>query len=343
MAVKRIGGFLLAALLCCLIASGCSKSGISLGGFQISGLSSDELLCVGEETCPLSEAMIFVTSQKSLYQESFGADIWNVALEGGDFETYALARLKDYMGRLFAASQMAEERHLDLTEEELTKITEAAEDYFSSLSEEDRKVTGITKEAAEDAFRRYILANRCYETVLKTSDVEVSEDEARVMQIQQIFLSSEGLSEEEKSEKRAAAETLAGEAKESKDFAKLAGQKNEASQMERSVRRGELGEAEEKAIFSLSSSEVSGLLESEGGWRIVKCISSYDKEATAAHKEELEQEKRREVFEAEMKSFLTRSPAAFNEALWEKVRISGDAQDVGGNFYTTYQKYFGEG
>ena len=44
-----------------------------------------------------------------------------------------------------------------------------------------------------------------------------------------------------------------------------------------------------------------------------------------------------------MKSFLTRSPAAFNEALWEKVRISGDAQDVGGNFYTTYQKYFGEG
>ena len=90
MAVKRIGGFLLAALLCCLIASGCSKSGISLGGFQISGLSSDELLCVGEETCPLSEAMIFVTSQKSLYQESFGADIWNVALEGGDFETYEM-------------------------------------------------------------------------------------------------------------------------------------------------------------------------------------------------------------------------------------------------------------
>lgn len=343
MGVKRIGGFLLAALLCCLFASGCSKSGFSLGGFQISGLGADELLCVGEETCPLPEAMIFVTSQKILYQDSFGADIWNVALEGGSFESYALDRLKDYMGRLFAASLMAEDLHVTLTEEEQAKVREAAADYVSDLSEEERRATGITQDVAEDAFRRYILANRCYDTVLQNSDVEVSEDEARVMQIQQIFLSANGLSEEEKAEKRSEAQTLALEAAETKDFAKLAGQHNEASQMERSVRRGELRETEEQAIFSLSSGAVSGVLESEDGWRIVKCVTSYDKEATAAHKEELEQEKRREVFEEKMREFLTESPAAFNETLWESVRISGEAQDVGGNFYASYQKYFGEG
>lgn len=347
MGVGRHSRRFLAALLCfCFLAgaalSGCRKSGLSLGGYPISGLASDELLCVGDAVCPLSEAMIFVVSQKNQYQEAYGAEIWQVSLEGESLEDYALRQLRDYLGRLFAASQMAEELRLTLSEQENSWVSQAAADYLASMGPGDREACGTTQEDAEDAFRRYLLANRAYEKVLEDAEVEVSEDEARVMQIQQIFLSSQGLSGEEKEARRGQAEQLAAKAAEEKDFAGLAGQYNEAGETELAVKRGDLSPEEEKAVFALSNGEVSGLLETEEGWRIVRCVNSYDREATAANKERMQAQREQEAFRQRLEAFLAEHPAAFNDSLWESVSFSRYAGEASANFYASYQKFFEE-
>ena len=342
MGVRQRCRFLLAALFCFCLLSGCSKSGISLGGYQISGLTSQELLCVGEEVCPLSEAMIFVVSQKNLYQDTYGGEIWQVSLGEESLDEYAMGQLRDYLGRLFAASQMAEELRLTLTEQESARVSQAAADYMAHLGERDREICGTTQAEVEDAFRRYILANRAYEETLQNAGVEVSEDEARVMQIQQIFLSSQGLAGEELARRRSEAESVAQRAAGEANFAELAEEYNEAEETELSVKRGDLSQAEEAAVFALSAGEVSGLLETEGGWRIVRCVNSYDREATAANKERMQSQREQEAFRQELEAFLKDHPAAFNQTLWDSISFSGYDGEASANFYNSYQTYFEE-
>lgn len=343
MGVRRGYRCLLAALFCfCLFLTGCSKSGISLGGYQISGLTSEELLCVGEEVCPLSEAMIFVTSQKKLYQDTYGEEIWQVSVGEESLEDYALGQLKSYLGQLFAASQMAEDMRISLTEQENVRLSQAVEDYMAHLGTQDQAVTGITREDAEDAFRRYLLADRAYQAVLADSEVEVSEDEARVMEIQQIFFPRDGLSEEEQASRKSQAEQAAREAAESNDFSGLAEQFAGAELSQLSVKRSDLSPEIEQAVFSLSSGSVSSLLEAEDGWRVVRCVNSYDREATAANREQMENQRGQEAFQTELNQFLETHPAAFHDSLWKNVTFSGYTGEASANFYESYQKYFEE-
>ena len=343
MGVRRGYRCLLAALSCfCLFLAGCSKSGISLGGYQISGLTSEELLCVGDEVCPLPEAMIFVSSQKKMYQDTYGAEIWQVSLGEESLEDYALEQLKSYLGRLFAASQMAEEMRLSLTEQETVRLSQAVEDYLSHLGEQDQAVVGITRENAEDAFRRYLLADRAYQTVLSAADVEVSEDEARVMEVQQIFFPREGLSEEEQTSRKSQAEQAAQAAETANDFMGLADQYDGAEASQLSLKRSDLPSEMEQTVFSLSNGDVSGLLESEDGWRVIRCVNSYDREATAANREQMENQRAQDAFQAEMLAFLEDHPAAFNDSLWKRVTFSGYPGEASANFYDSYQAYLEE-
>ena len=43
----------------------------------------DELIRIGDNSCTLAEAMIFVAAQKNIYQDSYGGDIWSVKLSEG--------------------------------------------------------------------------------------------------------------------------------------------------------------------------------------------------------------------------------------------------------------------
>ncbi len=343
MGVRRGYRCLLAVLLClCLFPAGCSKSGISLGGYQISGLTSGELLCVGDEVFPLSEAMIFVTSQKKLYQDTYGEEIWQVSLGEESLEDYALEQLRSHLGRLFAASQMAEEMRLSLTAQENVRLSQAVDDYMAHLGEQDQEVAGITREDAEYAFRRYLLADRAYQAVLASADVEVSEDEARVMEIQQLFFAREDLSEEEQAARKSQAEQAAQAAAETNDFSGLAEQYAGVEFSQFSVKRSDLSPEMEQTVFALSNGSVSGLLESEDGWRVIRCVNSYDREATAANREQMEQKRAQDAFQAEMSEFLEEHPAVFNDSLWKNVTLSGYPGEASANFYDSYQTYFEE-
>lgn len=166
----------------------------------------DELIRIGDNSCTLAEAMIFVAAQKNIYQDSYGGDIWSVKLSEGTFETYIMNGLKTYLGKLFSAAQMAGNEGYTLTDEETTKVNQAAAAYMAAMSEDEIAATHLNEEIVRDAYEQYVLARKLYDHVLADANVEISSDEARVIHLQKLLYVTQDLSETEVQEKKAAAE-----------------------------------------------------------------------------------------------------------------------------------------
>ena len=140
--------------------------------------------------------MIFVAAQKNIYQDSYGGDIWSVKLSEGTFETYIMNGLKTYLGKLFSAAQMAGNEGYTLTDEETTKVNQAAAAYMAAMSEDEIAATHLNEEIVRDAYEQYVLARKLYDHVLADANVEISSDEARVIHLQKLLYVTQDLSED---------------------------------------------------------------------------------------------------------------------------------------------------
>ena len=289
----------------------------------------DELIRIGDNSCTLAEAMIFVAAQKNIYQDSYGGDIWSVKLSEGTFETYIMNGLKTYLGKLFSAAQMAGNEGYTLTDEETTKVNQAAAAYMAAMSEDEIAATHLNEEIVRDA----------YDHVLADANVEISSDEARVIHLQKLLYVTQDLSETEVQEKKAAAEQAAAGIAEGKDFAAVSG---DGVITELEVMRGQMDPDVETAVFALATGEVSPVLDTDEGYVIYKCTDSYDEAASNANKTKLLAEHRDQVFNEYLDSYLKEHQALFNDQAWEKLSISGYQGAASANFYTIYQQYFSE-
>lgn len=324
-------------ILACLLALLCLLAGCQKADTDSEGLMLDnELIRIGEESCSLAEAMIFVAAQKNIYQDSYGGDIWSVQLESGTFEDYIMDGLKSYLGKLFSAAQMAKLQGRTLTEAESERVNDAASAYMAAMSENEIAETHLSEEVVRDAYEQYVLALGLYEDVLKAERVEVSEDEARVIHLQRILIHTGD--EEAASRAQEAQQELA----EGKDFTSVLSLYNEGETSELEVMRGELPEDQEKIAFALGTDEVSELAQVADGYVIFKCLNSYDETASKANQSRLLAERQDEVFSRYLSSFLAEHAAYFNDQAWEKVSISGYTGAASANFYLIYQEYFTE-
>ncbi len=299
----------------------------------------DELIRIGDNSCTLAEAMIFVAAQKNIYQDSYGGDIWSVKLSEGTFETYIMNGLKTYLGKLFSAAQMAGNEGYTLTDEEAAKVNQAASAYMAAMSEDEIAATHLNEEIVRDAYEQYVLARKLYDHVLADANVEVSSDEARVIHLQKLLYATQDLSETEVQEKEAAAKQAAAGIAEGKDFAAVSG---DGVITELEVMRGQLDPDVETAVFALATGEVSQVLDTDEGYVIYKCTNSYDEAASNANKTKLLAERRDQVFNEHLDTYLEDHQALFNDQAWEKLSISGYQGAASANFYTIYQQYFSE-
>ena len=83
------------------------------------------------------------------------------------------------------------------------------------------------------------------------------------------------------------------------DFTTLAGKYNEEKDIRCSVKKGQVQKVLEDAIFNLQTEEISQVIESDYGYHIVKCISTYDKEETDANKLVIIEQRKKEAFSQE--------------------------------------------
>ena len=124
------------------------------------------------------------------------------------------------------------------------------------------------------------------------------------------------------------------------DFDSLVTRYNEDNRSIYSFGKGEMEPDFEKAAFNLGTDEISDIVETEYGYHIIKCISTFNREETDANKVKIVEQRRKEVFGQEYEAFADSLTRNMNAEVWEGVAMIHDSNVSTTGFFRIYNNYF---
>lgn len=344
----RLLGGLLAIVLAALSLGGC---GGGEGGSRViftTGLGRDEVFRIGRSSCTLPEFMVYLTNTQNQYENVYGEQIWNVELDGVTLEDNIKDIVLAKLAQIKTMYLMARERDVELDEADLQRVEKAAETYYQSLSEQELQVMGVDRETIRQLYTEYAMAEKVYNQIIEGINPEISDDEARTITIEHILIrtyTTDGTGkriEYSDSMKRDCYEQIQklrqqavdGEA----DFAELAARYSDDENLSYSFRKGEIDATLEEEAFRLGNGEISDVIELEGGYHLIRCISTFDREETDANKLKIVEERRNEVFGREYDAFVDTLVRSLNEQLWQELTLVHDPQVHTDDFFAVYEQ-----
>ncbi|MCM1024871.1 MAG: peptidylprolyl isomerase [Roseburia sp.] len=345
--VRRI--FALAACLAALLClSACGDGGVRV--VFTTGFGKDEVFRIGSAGCSRAELMVYLTNIQNRYENVYGAEVWNVAREDETLEDNVKETVLARVAQIKTMCLLAESLDVELDETETRLTGQAAREYFGSLNETEIRLMGVTEETVRKLYEEYALADKVYQYLIQDINPEISDDEARTITVQHILLrtwTTDGsgarvaYGEDVKRsvyEKAVEIRRLAAEGEE--DFLDLASRYGENPEITFSFGKGEITPELEEAAFSLETGEISQVIETENGYHIIKCISTFDREQTELNKLTIVEERRRDVFGQEYDAFAETLMRQLNTKLWEKIAMLHDEEVTTADFFAVYAKYF---
>lgn len=323
---KKIINITVLGLFISMIISGCK-----MGNTQVvvsSSFSGNEVFQINNEVCTLSEARVFLTNYQNIYATMYGVNLWKHQFSNQELEEYVKDITISQMAQIIAMDFLAEKKEIALTEEEKSKIKEAAAVYYESLNDAEKEYMDVGKNDIERLYERYGLANKLYTYLTGDVNAEVSDDEARIMEAIQIFVT-----------KKETVKEIEKQLKSGADFKSLANLYNEAEEAEVTFGRNTVPKEVEKAAFALEPEEVSGKIKTEDGWYFILCTNNYNQELTDANKSVILQQRREEAFDDVYKEYLPELHSEFNEEVWNEVKIEMGKEITTESFFEVYEKY----
>lgn len=320
--IKALGVVLgLVTLLC-----GC-QIGDTQFVFQKNTANKKEVFTLNGEACSLTEAKLYLSNYRNIYGNAYGIELWGYDFGEDSLEEYIKEVTIDELTRIACMEQIAKSQELELTEEEEKKIKEMAEIYYDSLSEEEISYIGASKKNIESYYESYALAQKLYDSLTQNINIEVSDDEARVIRIQQIYVTNANN-----------ASAVNQKLTNGEDFAAVASNYNEATVVETTVARGTLPEAVEEIAFNLDNDAVSGMIESDGGYYFIKCLNKFEEELTEANKANIIVKREKAQFEDAYLDFTEKAEYDLNEELWESVAIAEEEAITTDSFFEVFEE-----
>ena len=294
--------------------------------------------------------MMYLSTTQSRYEKVYGKQIWDTNLEGVTLEENMKEMVLAQLSQIKAMNLLAEQEQVKLSDEENAIVKEAATEFYETLSKEEIKALNVDKELIQRLYKEYAIANKVYNYIIKDVNPEVSDDEARTITIDHILIKTYYLDEndekvefdaEQKREAYERALEVLEKAKSGVSFDSLIATYNEDSQSQYSFRKGEMNLGFETTAFNLWKNEISEIVETEYGYHIIKCITTFNQEETDANKIKIVEKKREEVFGQRYTNFAAGLTKAVNEELWGKITLVEVEELDTSEFFDIYEKHLG--
>ena len=205
---------------------------------------------------------------------------------------------------------MAQDKNVSLSKDKKELAQEIAADYLGAISSETADFTEADKENTLEFVSQYMLAEVMKDRLMSDNQVEISTDEARVIQIQ--FLCSE----DENKVREAKDRIDAGEA-----FYEVAAGVNEDSDFDAEISRGMTDQAFEEVAFSLKTGEVSDCFKAGDKYYLVKCSSDNEQTKTDANRAVLLEKAKSEYLEKKLLPFENGLYFEFDDSGWNKIQF----------------------
>lgn len=314
-------------------------TGCTIGNTEIvlnmNSVGRNHVFSINGDKCTKEEARLYLCNYQNIYGNVYGLNLWDYDYsqmeEGSTLEDYVKDVTLSELANIMCMEQLAEEQEITLTEEELEKVAKATDEYYASLSKEELSYMGLDKSELKSFYEKYAIAQKLYTTLTQGVNEEVSDDEARVIRIQQIFVKSEDV-----------ALQVQQKLTNGEKFETLASSYNEASVIEKNLARGEYPDAVDDVVFRLDNNEVSGMITTEDGYYFIKCLNKFDEELTEANKENIIVKRRKEQFDDKFTELVENSQFELNEKVWESIKVDTSGSITTDSFFATYEKYFTE-
>ncbi len=273
--------------------------------------------------------MILLQFQKD-YSSMYGINVWdNASVDQTELVRYIRNCTVSQLARVYALDLAGEGLGIALTDEETGLARSAAKEYLDAMDKEVEKYVGAGESEAEDLFERYRLAQKTYANIVAGVSTEVSDEEALVMDMQQICVSSADL-----------ASTLLSRLRSGDDFTALAQSYNEAAYIDIPVSRTTFSSDITDQLFSLDTGEYSGVIETDGMYCLFYCENYFDEALTEQNKANVLNRRRESAVDEVCAAYADPAETVFNSSSWAKVETDLSLDLTGPSFREVYQLYF---
>ena len=312
------------AMLMCL-------GGCQIGNRQIvvsGSLSDKQVFKIGSATCGVKEAKVYLTNYQNIYGMAYGLNLWEHDFGDDSLTQYVKDITLEELTHVVCMDLLAESQEVSLSEEEKANVASAAKEYYASLSEDEVAYLAVTESDIAEYYAHYALAQKLYHSLTNGVNDEVSDDEARVIEIMQIYVTDE----------TKAAEVLS-KLKNGDDFASVANNYNQLSSIQVTVSRDELPAEVEKVAFDLDNGEISDEIPVDHGYYFIKCLNKYDEELTEANKSNIVEKREKEAFDDIYNEYVSGLSSYLNQNLWDELELDTDASIATDSFFEVFEKY----
>lgn len=341
--IKNLAALVAVCVMCSFFTS-CSRI---TKNFQ-----DGQILRVNDEYITDRQAKVFLCVLKEKYETMFGKEAWSEKFGDASLDAYVKEQVQTQLVQLASMQLLAKEKKISLQKKEEKRAEHAADTFWGLFSKEQKKQVGFGKEEVLQLYRQYALADKVYRQLTKSVNKEISDDEARNIDVQVILFktyttgedgSRISLGQEERQAVTDKAYVVWQQAAEGKSFDTLASQFNESGQTEYHIGRGEMDDpAFDEAAFKLSTGEISSLVEGKTGIYIIKCISNYNQVETDANKKAIYEEECAKVLNKEYDAFMKHVEVEVNQKVWDKVSVEQNTDYPAADFVAIYEQTAGE-
>ena len=318
--LTRMVAILLALVMVIGVMSGCGNSG---GKGEKTSNGNKVLFSYDGTDVTLKKAWIYgkmtAAQYESYYTSYFGENFWTMDMGTDDegnattFEDYVKEQVVTQIKQVIVLNNKAEEVECSLTDEDKEQCAEYAKAFA-----EDESVKailaecGATEEDMQEIYEENALASKVQEYMIKDTDTNVSDDEARKTTISRVVFATTktdddgntvDMTDDEKAQVLATAQAAQEELKAGKSIADIA-EAQEYTNIDETFAAGESeeGEAFEKMLAGMKDGDITQeVQECDNGYVIAQLTAYTDADATAENKEtiiaERQQEKFKEVYD----------------------------------------------
>lgn len=274
------------------------------------------------------------------YVAYFGEGVWATDMYGygTTMEDDLKSSVMESLCAMYVMKNHMADYGVEITAEDVTAISAAAENFISSNSAEAVEALGADREVVETYLELLTIQSRMYDEIIKDADTNVSDEEAQTSAYSQVYISKASYTDADGNTVEYTEDELALLAQTAKAFSEAAKANGLASAAETygySVTTGTynadatvLTEVAEALDAMTEDGQVSDLIELENAYYVVQMDAVVDVEATEENRQSIISDRQTTLYTEVVEGYMAESEWELNENLWEQVSFD--------NLFTAY-------
>ena len=319
-----------------LFGCGCSSDTPIIG--TLFGLEDNQVFKVDKLICTKPEYMLQVLNTANKYKAGFGGTVdWNAKVtKVKTLNQYIMDQVKEDISVKYTMAAMAKEKQVTLSSGEEETIKNAASEYYSGLTDAEKKYTGAKEKDVVKLYKNYKLADKVFDKVTEEQEVSVSDEETRAAKINYIRMSSDkhDMDYINKWMKYARMNIKNNY----QPFSREARQFSDDDTFVKIIYKNNAKKDYEKKVFNMESGELSNIIQDGKDYYIIRCVDNYLKKESLENKQKLIDKNKKEYFNKEYKAYLDDVDTDFNSSSIEDVELPTSNEYTHYDLISIYEK-----